>query len=254
MKDLFQTIYDKISDDLCILGYNAVLRFNVNLSRATQEGKRYHYHQEYEYNSNKYIDTNRLATIRRQFDYYLSIENLRAVDNNMRESIMIRVQDILYVREQLKEATRWVRGDKQYENLFVKKGNKMIILGNVPYIYISGLAGEKWLKLEPCVMTYNEVYYPGIRMFLSSQDNFVDMNIDKFMGLVYLIDTINMYESAQLLINYLQRPQFGTNIHTFDNKVPDIEEDIGYMETKIKDRKIGVDRKQKSFFDKIDEL
>lgn len=253
MNDLFKQInYDKISDDLCFLGYNTVFRFNVVLSKASQDGKRNHFHQEYEYNSNKYIDTNKLITMRRQFDFYLTIENLRQNDFGVKEFIMIRTQDILFVREQLHEASRWFR-DVQYENLFARKDNKTILLGNVQPIYINGLASDKYIKLEPTILNYDETSAPGLRMYLSSPDNYVDMTLDRLMGFIYLINSINMYESAQLLLNYLQRPELGTNLHTFDNRnnVPDIDEEAGFVEMKSENRIIG-GSKRKSFFDKMD--
>lgn len=253
LKDLFKQVnYDKISDDLCLLGFNTVLRFNVALSKTTQEGKRYHYHQEYEYNTNKYIDTNKLITMRRQFDFYMSIENLRQNEFGIKEFIMIRIQDILYVREQLHNVVRWFR-DKEFSNLFAMKGNKHIILGNVEPIYINGLVNDKYLKLEPIVLTYNEMTSTGVRLYLSSPDNYIDISLDKFMGVIYLIDSINMYESAQLLLNYLQRPEFGTNLHSFDNnlRVSDIDENNGFIEMKNNKREIG-NKKQKNFFDKLE--
>lgn len=254
MKDLFKQVnYDKISDDLCILGFNAILRFNVVLSKPTAEGKRYHYHQEYEYNSNKYIDTNKLITLRRQFDFYMTIENIKQNDFGVKESIMIRIQDILYVREQLHNTVKWFR-DRQYANLFAMKDNKHIMLGSVEPIYIEALAANKYLKLEPIIISINDTTAIGVRMYLSAPDNFVDITLDRFMGFIYLIDSINMYESAQLLLNYLQRPELGTNLHSFDNKnrMPDIDENAGYVEMKDKKREIGNNKKQKSFFDKLE--
>lgn len=256
MKPLFkQADYDKISDDLCMLGFNTVLRFNVVLSKGTQEGKRYHYHHEYEYNTNKYIDTKSLITIRRQFDFYLSIENFRQNEFGQKEFIMIRIQDILYVREQLQNAIKWFRSSK-YSNLYGMKDNKTILLRSVEPIHILGLAGDKYISLEPSVISYEEgKSFSALRMYLSSKENYIDMSIDKFMGFVYLIESINMYESAQLLLNYLQRPEYGTNLHSFSSgkNISDIEEE-GYIDTKVNNRKIENNKRQKSFFDKMNEL
>lgn len=255
MKDLFRQVdYDKISDDLCMLGFNTVLRFNVILSKSTQDGKRYHFHHEYEYDTNKYTDTKNLITIRRQFDYYLSIENFRQNEFGQKEFIMIRIQDILYVREQLKKATEWFRSS-EYANLYGMKGNMTILLRTVEPIHILGLAGDKYISLEPCVISYEEgKSISGIRMFLSSNNNYIDMSVDKFMGVVYLIDSINMYESAQLLINYLQRPEYGTNLHSFGNNKNVSEVEEGCIEVKTESRRIENNKKQKSFFDKMDSL
>lgn len=250
-KNLLQ--YEKITDDLCILGVNTVLRFNVSLSNKTQDGNKKLFHSEFEYRAgSKYTNLNTICSIRRTFDYFLSIENLRVNQEGIKEFIMIRIQDILYVREQFELATKWFR-DSKYENLFAMSKGKLVMLGRVEPIKILGLAMGKSLMLEPVVITYDDNNQTtGIRLYLSSKDNYVDMSVDKFMGVVYLISSINMYESAQLILNYIQRPELGTNNYNMSNsKGQEIVED-GYIETKNNTRKI--DNKQKSFFEQIDEL
>lgn len=251
MKNILQ--YEKITDDLCILGVNTVLRFNVSLASKTQDGMKKLFHSEFEYRANKYNNLNTICSIRRTFDYFLSIENLRANQDGSKEFIMIRIQDILYVREQFELATKWFR-DVKYQNLFAMTKGRLVMLGRVEPIKILGLAMNKSLMLEPIVITYDDNNQTtGVRLYLSSKDNFVDMSIDKFMGVVYLLSSINMYESAQLLLNYIQRPELGTNSYSMKGaKGEDIIED-GYIETKNNTRKIS-NNKQKSFFEQVEEL
>lgn len=252
MKNLLQ--YEKITDDLCILGVNTVLRFNVSLANKTQDGLKKLFHSEFEYRAgSKYSNLNNICNIRRTFEYYLSIENLRQDQNGNKEFIMIRIQDILYVREQFELATKWFR-DTKYENLFAMSKGKLIMLGKVEPIKILGLAMGKSLMLEPVVVTYSDDNQTtGVRLYLSSKDNYIDMSVDKFMGVVYLISSINMYESAQLLLNYIQRPELGTNNYNMNNsRGQELIED-GYIETKNNTRKIS-SNKQKSFFEQIDNL
>ena len=252
MKNILQ--YEKITDDLCILGVNTVLRFNVSMANKTQDGLKKLFHSEFEYRANKYSNLNTICSIRRSFDYFLSIENLRANQDGVKEFIMIRIQDILYVREQFELATKWFR-DSKYENLFAMTKGKLVMLGRVEPIKILGLAMNKSLMLEPIVITYDDKNQTtGVRLYLSSKDNYVDMSIDKFMGVVYLLSSINMYESAQLLLNYIQRPELGTNSFNMNNSKGDDIIDDGYIETKNNTRKINNNKKQKSFFEQIDEL
>lgn len=258
MNKIFKQIdYDKISDDLAILGPNVVMRFNVTMSKALADGTRSHYHKEYEYKTNKYTDVDTLLTIRRSFDYYLTIENFRNNEFGVKEFIMIRIQDILYVREQVNEATKWFR-DAKYSNLFARKDNKVVIVDRVEPIYISGLVNDKYMILEPTVINYgNDVSSPGIRLYLASKSNYVDMTIDKFMGIVYILQSINMYQSAQILLNYLQRPDFGTNVYAYGNsnaKLSENDEDKEQVEIKSNNRQIGNNVRKKSFFDKMDDL
>ena len=244
--------YDKLSDDLYMLGYNVILRFNVSLSKQLKDGKRYSYHHEYEYSTSKFIDQDKLITIRRNFDYHLSIENIREDGKGNKEFIMIGLQNILIVRKQFEMAVDWFIK----KNLFaVNNDNKLVMLGKVEPIQIFGLPMSKYLILEPIIINYeNNMQQSGVRIFLSSDSNFVDMNLDKFMGLVYLLNSINMYESACLLINYLQRPEFGTNLYNFNSR-PNldeiIDENAGFTVAKNIGRKVKM---SKSVFDKIEEL
>lgn len=248
--------YEKISDDLCILGNNAILRFNVSLARKSEDGTRTSFHKEYQYNSDKYINCSDLVTIRRSFDYFISIENFKAVDG-VKEFIMITIQDIMYVRSQLKMAIKWYM-DEQFANLFAKKDNKVIMCGKVEPIYITGLPMDKQIILEPiAVNTEDNKHYIGLRMYLGTANNYIDMSVDRFMGFAYLLDSINMYESAQILLNYLQRPQLGTNLYSFSYSNTSFKgepTENEFISSKNNNRTIQNKNRQKSFFSKSDEL
>lgn len=242
--------YDKLTDDLYMFGLNTILRFNVSLSKKGEDGNRYHFHKEFEYMSEKYNE--RIISMRRSFDFFLSIENLKPAENGIKEFIMIRVQDMYHVKDRLHAASKWFLS-KEFENLYAHKKGQLVMLGKVEPIEITCLAMDKYLILEPIICKYENRSDRGIRLYLSSPNNYVDMNVDRFMGLLYLIDSINMYESAQLLLNYLQRPEFGTNMYQF-NSSENNEMKNGFVESKNNNRKIPVKGKQSSYFDKFDEL
>ena len=61
--------YEKITDDIMIIANRVVLRMNVSLSYYNQESKRYNFHREVEYYSQK--ANKNLINIKRNFDYYL---------------------------------------------------------------------------------------------------------------------------------------------------------------------------------------
>lgn len=242
--------YEKLVDDIYQLNYNSILRFNVILNKKLNDGRRYSFHHEYEYKSDKYIDQDRLITLKRTFDFYLSLENIKPDERGIKEFIMIKPQNIILVRQKLNEATNWFTNS----NLFAyDKTGKMIMLGKVNPIQILGLPMDKYISLEPVIMTYNDntSFESGIRIYMSSNENYIDLSIDRFMALVYFINSINMYESAQLLLNYV-RPELGTNLYNF-NSTPVVDEfvepEVEYTESKSKGRKI-----QNSFFDKLDNM
>lgn len=239
--------YDKLTDDLCYLGNNTVLRMNVSLSKYSDIYGRMHYHKEYQYRSKS---NEPLITMRRSFEYYLTIENLKQTDIGEKQYIKIGVNDILLLRSTLKNVIRWFT-DKEFENLFVRSNGKIIMYGRPEPLIITGLQMQKSLIFEPIVIDFNGEYDTGVRMYLSSTSNYVDMRLNSFMGFVYLIDTINLYESAQILINYLQRPEFGTNLYSFNSDRDIVEETE--PEPIIKENRT-IPKKNASYFDKMRSL
>lgn len=246
--------YEKISDDLYTLGYNTILRFNVCLSKKGKDNNtRYSFHKEYKYNSDKYNDS--LITIRRSFDYYLSIENI-IMSEFGKEFIMIRLEDMFYIKQQIQEAMRWFT-DANIK-IYAIKDKKLIMLGKVEPIVISGLVMDKYISIEPIIYETEMIKAtPGVRIYLSSDGNYVDMTTNKFMGFAYLIDSINLYESAQLLLNYIGRPEPGYNLKNFEednnmNEILNNDYEDGFMVVKKgNNRKIN---KGKSFFDRIEDM
>ena len=57
--------------------------------------------------------------------------------------------------------------------------------------------------------------YEAVRLHINNY--YTDIPLDKFLAFKYIIDTIDMYNSAQLLINYNGRPDYGTNLYEFTN-------------------------------------
>ena len=233
--------YEKISDDIMIIANRVVLRMNVNLSYYTQENnKRINFHREVEYYSQK--ANKNLINIKRNFDYYLTIEHIINKDY-----IRIGISDILKLRYALDEAYKFFI-DTKYKNLFVKHNGELRMYMRPDPIIITDLSMDKYLQFEPCIYTnFRGEAERGLRMYLSSKDSYCDISINRLEAFKYIIDTINLYESAQLMINYIERPEFGTNLYTF-NTEPEPESDIGFQ------GKEGRQVKSKnniSFFDKM---
>lgn len=231
--------YDKISDEVLYLGSYLYLRMNVSLSSKNQD-QRYHFHKEYKYDSS-YGD---LRSIKRSFTYYLTLEK-----TDIRSSgIMIRPQDMIVVREQLNKVSLWFGGDtfglKDKKELIVRQKKKSII--------INGLANQKYIQFDPVVLVYENTreQTPGVRITLGDPSIFTDISADKFFALHYTLSDFNMYLSAQLLVNYLGRPDFGTNLYTVQNELPVEPQDkmIGAKQNRT------IPTKNKSFFDKANDM
>lgn len=206
--------YEKITDDLYWLSSSLLLKFNVILAHYDKENRRSIFHKEYKYPTEK-GGNKFLKSIRRSFDYYLSLETY-SKDNMDKIFIPIKVQDILSVRIGLQAVFSWFN-DKQYEGLYVTKNGKLMMTSPAPSYIINQLPGGSYIEFNPIIIdkpTGVDDKEPGVFMGLS--DSFgVRLTLNKFMGFKYIIDSINMYESAQLMLNYLGRPEFGSFQYSF---------------------------------------
>lgn len=248
---IFGTL-DKVSDDILYFGSGVTLRFNVVLSRKKKDGTRDFMHKEYGYPS-KYINHEYSYSIRRSFDFYLSIDIREDFDN----SVQIRAKDMIILRTRLNEIIRW------FGELFKLKNKKLQIIGNYKPIIITNLAEQKWLKFVPIIIEYdNGQQKEGIRMIINSDTSYVDINIDRFMEFIYYISSMDMYQCALSVLSYFN-PEIGKDVVYFENSIsrnPNLEESeeeakgFGKIRPQLKDQKPNVTR-QKSFFDKkFDEI
>lgn len=244
--------YDKITDDLCMLSNGYILRFNVSLGSKAKDNKKIPFHNEYRYNSNKYINHNSLITVRRKFDYYMSIENY---NKDIKDYIMIRAQDMIFLKNSLYIASRWFT-DPKFNNLFALDNGKLIRMGQVDPVIIRGLCSSNYMILSPTVIEYENNSYEGVQFTLTS-GNYFNITVDKFMELLYIIDTFNMHLSAQMMLAYLGKPPEGVNQTSFadDNayisqlNTPDITPGFSGV-----NREIETPKRKKSFFDKMNEM
>lgn len=235
--------YDMLSDHIDWLGMGVQYKFVIKLANKDRNGNRNSFHKEYQYTSS-YVDMDMSTSIVRSFDYYVTIENKQeGVYIQIRQSNLIMVQTILsQMTDYLFNETYWGVKDK-----------KLVIKGRPQPVYIQNLPMGKWLSFELIVIEYEGTYDKGIRLTLSDESHYVDIRIDNFMGFVSFMSTLNMYQSALLGINYLQRPPYGTNMITYDNNNNSnsyVSKDGGVVGKTNR----TIPTKPKSFFDKIDKL
>jgi len=244
--------YEKISDDIMYLGDNVVLRFSTQLGYKNMDGTKKLFHTEYKYASNKYTDNKYLISLRRHFEYYLSIENIRQNENLDKEFIRITISDIYLVRLIFRQVSSWFFSI-EYKNLYKANGKRLEIVKKITNATVP--LRDKYLELEPIVISYENEDIKGVRLYLSSRNNFTDISAEKFTGLVYIIESINMYEASLLQINYLQRPNFGTNLMEFNNNEIPLDLNMNNNECieSNTSRKIPIKTK-KSFFDSMIDL
>lgn len=238
--------YEKITDDIMIIANKVLLRMNVSLSFYNNtNNKRNVYHREIEYFSNK--TNSNLINIKRNFDYYLTIENI-SIEN--RDYIRIGLTDIMKLRCALDQAYKFF-SDPKYDNLYVKINGELHLYKQVDPILITGLSMDKYLRFEPCVYEdFRGELQMGLRMYLSSSTSYCDISLNRLDAFIYIINTINLFESAQLMLNYFERPEFGYNLFHFNTEPGDDEE----LNFEGKDNRKITSNKPKSYFDKMRKL
>ena len=245
MRPIKYVDYQKISDNIYFLGNNTVLRFNVLLSGKRDDGTSNHFHKEYMYNSN-FVDREKNITIRRTLHFHLSIDktDIRGF------SIIINPSDMYLLRAKLKEASIWFN-----DGTFASKDEKLIIKSKKPPIKIPGLAYGNFLMFEPVVIQWENTGQQEqvIRMTMSYNNIYTDIPIDKFYGMMYMINTLDMYQMAAILVNYLGRPEYGTNLYEFENDQFINAPEEGLSNVK-ENRQIPSLKNNKSYFDKIDNM
>lgn len=210
-------LYEKISDDLCIIGNSHILRFNVTLGcKNISTNNKINMHNEYRYTSNKYNNMNELITIRRRFDYYISLESMNKEINDF---IMIRQQDMYYIKNKLSKIYNIFSNEDYMKTIYAYDDDGLVMIYKIDPIYIKGLVNSNYIILELTVVKsdkFDDV--EGVTVTLSTGSMF-DITIDKFMEIYYLFDQFNMYLSAQLLINYMSSPFIGTNSNIMNDDI-----------------------------------
>lgn len=235
-----------ISDQVMSLGQDAFIKMNVKLGRKNPtDNSRVPFMKGYVVpKGNKYMGTvPELVSIKRYYDYYLSIEKWNSPDFY----IQIRPQKMLILRSVFTEAaSKWI----MKEDIWAIHDKKLIIKNRPASIIINDMQPQsKVVRLDPIVMEYmTGEFSKGIRLSIDGVPDFIDMTPDIFMGMVYIFNSIDMYNCAVAMLNSIpiyQEPLFVKQlIYIDDNKGPeDVSEEEG---VKSVNRKIG---QKKSFFD-----
>ena len=236
--------YEKFTDDIMVIANRVILRMNVGLSYYI-DNKRINFHKEVEYYSSK--TNSNLINIKRNFDYYLSIENVLTKD-----FIRIGITEITKLQYGLHEAYKFFT-DPKYSNLYAKSDGDLILYMRVDPITLTGFPQDKFLQFEPCIYTdFRGDPQRGLRMYLSSMESYCDISINRLEGFIYIIDNINLFQSAQIMLNYIERPEFGTNLFSYSsNTIQDSDEELNFQG---KEGRNISSHKPISYFDKMRNL
>lgn len=241
--------YEKISDIVYNNG-RLVIKLNVKLTSYSDNKGRISYHREVGYFNEKAKEI--VYNINRQFDYFLSIEDYKGSNY-----IMIGINQYMSLVSMLDDIFKWFI-DSKFHGLFARKDDReLVVARSVKPVRIDYLPMGKWLEAIPKAIEFpNGDYATGLRLYLSSYESYVDITFDELQGMIYILRNFNMFIAAQNMINYLQRPEFGTNLYSMQTiKDYGSIDDRVDQEQKVKGvegRKVAT--KNTSFFDKMNDL
>ena len=100
--------------------------------------------------------------------------------------------------------------------IFSKKNGKLFIPTHPEPIKIN-LAFGTYIEFEPAIDSSSGYEVIGVKCYLNSDGVFFFMNSDSLFSLFHMVSTCNMYSLAQNILNYIGRPEYGTNSYNMNN-------------------------------------
>lgn len=245
MKDaIYFDDYETISDLLLFLGSGCSLRMCVTIGGKTKDNVKVNLSTEYQYRTNKYIDRDKLISVKRRFFPYLAIEYKDQGEILGKGMIKITHYDILGFRDKISEV------DRLLENCFAIKNGKLIITANKNF-KITSRPSDGTISFSPTIIIYqDESQTPGIRMVINDRI-YTDFSIKVWKAFMYYIHTADLYGWAAAIVSGYTQNTIGSNVQDMTNISKDptlgdeFNDEIGFKNTKP----ISKDEKRKSFFD-----
>ena len=206
--------FEKISDDIVHMGKGLVIRINVNLAKA-YNGNRYFFYKEYEYSLGGY----KRVSIKKSFDYYLSIEDVFKPKDRDKVFIRLGPGDYYSFMNMLRKVVDWFT-DAKFKKLYANnKGVLVLAAPTVPTESLNGLPMGLNLTMNPTVIDTGTGFKPGIAIEVSDNKEFrvsYDMTIDNLFTVYGSLLNYNMFLSAQIMLASMGIP-LGTNRINLDN-------------------------------------
>lgn len=241
--------YERITDILLFLSDKFSLNFIVVLCSKDKNGAKRFFQFETEYAS-RYIGSDVARAIKRNVRFYFTIDNRESFG----EGFVIKPQDAFVITRLIEDQVfPWFFDPKK--RIFSIVDKNLVINGKyTPIIYAQN--ETRFLSFTPIVYSFDEgTFKEGIRMEVNHQAEFVDMDIDKFIGFYYLLKNTDMYSAACSLINYVKIMPYGNNVFRMaglggGDPLPEFE--MNHRENKIETKSTN-EQKRNSFLDAVKE-
>lgn len=210
--------YSKIQDLLMYFG-DLVVKMNVILYRDTNKKGKVNYHKETEYVNPTTLTIDRNIT--RSYDCFITIENISAINVNgksIKDRVCIRGGDIYLFNKIIAPKIFEIISDE--ERYGVDDRGKLTILKQC--------SGVGWIIGAHCTLDfipgikysqYTQESYPCVDIVLNKNpNNTTKVYLNQMYDFLYIMNTISIHQFAAEMINYLGRPDYGTNMYSMVNE------------------------------------
>ena len=200
--------YERMEDQVYWLSPNISLVFVVTMAKKGTNNEKVFFHYETEYTSN-FVGSQTGRSIKRNLGFYFVFRN----KNDFFNSIIMRPQDVFIFTMLIeKKVLPWFFGNKD-QRIFSVVEDKLFITGKFNKV-LYAQSESKWITIEPIVMEYSDnLCKEGVRMCFNYNDEYIDIDIDKFVGLFYILKNTDMYSVACSMLSYAKIPPYGINIY-----------------------------------------
>lgn len=206
--------YVKVSCKILTLTSNLSLKIVLILQDKSLNDKILSVHREIEYNSTKFDKT--MKNINLSPSYFLTIENTKPSQSGEKAYIIILPEDRPIVVRALKHA--YDEYNQNFSKIYAKRKGMLIKYGKTNPIEISDLSMGKYLMIIfDIIENQNGETIPGFRINLSSEKNYVVLTEKKFLAFIDCLDKMDMFSYAMDLLNYVGRPELGTNLFNMNS-------------------------------------
>lgn len=235
---------DRFSDEMIKVSRNLVIKMNISLARSAKDS-RYFFYREYEY----MIGRVKRVSIKRVFDYFLSIEETVKGENGNKAYVRINQSDYYPFWNMINTAKEWFTAHK-FRGLYGKKGDAMSIMASpVPSFELPGLPMKTTLRIWPTVINNGYSLKQGISLEIDNGEYISkhDIPIEGVFALWTMFPPqYSLYHEANTMLASLDIP-LGTNRVNMNDKsdsdtLPSYSEELEYVQNSnglIKGRTIG---------------
>lgn len=220
---------ETVSDLLLRLNQELSLKMNVRFGHTNMKtNERESYIKGYLIDGQRYPDNPRVVSIKRDFDYYLSIESW----SNRTMYFQMRPVNMISVLNAFNRAYNWLVNEK----LWKYRDNTLYLINEPDEIFIYNLYPKDVTVGIKATVMYDDQgnFCRGIRLTIGDRLNFSDIGMNNFGAMCYILKTLDMYTAACTIVNSLPsvylEPTFVKNLVYYNPEMTSKVEDTSKIE------------------------